>query len=64
MPLSVLAEMSGREVSASGEWRCNFYRCGGKTDKQYSSWSPIRQGGGFHRPDRFGRLVFEGGAAK
>ena len=45
------------------EWRCNFYRYeplrtgGVETDVEYSAWSPVGEID-FHRPDRFGTVVF------
>jgi hypothetical protein len=64
LPFDVIAELSGQPVKvASGTtWRANFYRCGGKTDTQFGSWSPVdpvkHPIADFHRPEYFGTLVF------
>lgn len=53
-------ELSKRENPIAGDvWRVNFNRCGGKTNYQYSQWSPSQTAKpNFHRPDDFGKLVF------
>ncbi|MCE5250430.1 hypothetical protein LLG96_09455 [bacterium] len=53
-------ELSMREKPLPGDvWRANFNRCGGKTNYQYSQWSPSQTDKpNFHRPEDFGRLVF------
>lgn len=41
------------------EWRLNLNRTGGKTNKQWSSWSPIRTPRpAFHTPEAFGTVRF------
>jgi hypothetical protein len=40
-------------------WRINLNRCGGKTNPQYSQWSPSSTPKPqFHSPDDFGRIFF------
>ena len=40
-------------------WRFNLNRCGGKTNEQYSQWSPSRKGRpSFHVPIDFGKGTF------
>ncbi|HOX40382.1 MAG TPA: carbohydrate-binding family 9-like protein [Candidatus Brocadiia bacterium] len=42
-------------------WLANFYRCGGVTDPQYGTWSPVAAPKpDYHRPECFGRLTFGG----
>lgn len=40
-------------------WRLNLNRCGGKTNAQYSTWSPVKsERPNFHTPDSFGWVRF------
>lgn len=40
-------------------WRLGLNRCGGRTNPQYSQWSPgVTEKPAFHVPDRFGRAIF------
>ena len=40
-------------------WRVGLNRCGGKTNEQYSQWSPSHTPKpAFHVPERFGRMIF------
>lgn len=40
-------------------WRLNLNRSGGKTDAQYSTWSPVKTPKpNFHRPEDFGYVTF------
>jgi len=40
-------------------WRIGLNRCGGRTNFQYSQWSPSQTSNpSFHQPDDFGRLIF------
>jgi len=40
-------------------WRINLNRCGGKTNPQYSQWSPsATDKPNFHRPTEFGKIFF------
>jgi len=62
IPFDVIAQMSGEAVQpkAGAVWRCNFYRCGGKTDQQFAVWNPVANPyPDFHRPEFFGTLRFE-----
>jgi len=63
IPFSVLKKFVGEDFKTPpGKWRANFYRCGGKTDPQYSTWSPITGPDRpylFHQPRYFGILEFE-----
>jgi hypothetical protein len=41
------------------KWKANFYRCGGKTNPQYATWSPVNHSlPQFHLPEYFGDLSF------
>ena len=54
--------MSGDKVQpkAGTTWRCNFYRCGGKTDQQFAVWNVVTNPyPDYHRPEFFGTLKFE-----
>ncbi len=62
LPFDVLSEFTGRPVRPrpGDAWRGNLYRCGGETDPQFACWNPIDTSGpDFHRPECFGRLIFE-----
>jgi hypothetical protein len=40
-------------------WRINLNRCGGKTNPQYSQWSPSQTDRpNFHVPEDFGSIIF------
>ena len=43
------------------EFRGNFYKCGDKTPhRHYLAWNPVTsEGPNFHRPQDFGKLIFE-----
>jgi hypothetical protein len=42
-------------------WRANFYKCADATSHpHWGVWSTIPNGRGFHRPEYFSELVFEG----
>ncbi len=49
-----------KHVPVAGDmWRINLNRCGGKTNLQYSQWSPSStKTPNFHSPDDFGKLFF------
>jgi len=53
-------ELSKRTAPVSGDmWRVGLNRCGGKTNPQFSQWSPSQTDRpNFHVPDDFGRIVF------
>jgi len=65
LPLEVLSQLAGQPVqpTAGTRWRANFYRCGGRTERQYACWNPIDTAKhprpDFHRPEFFGQLLFE-----
>jgi hypothetical protein len=46
---------------AGVRWRANFYKCGDETSHpHWLAWSPVEVlKPDFHRPERFGTLVFE-----
>lgn len=48
------------ELAAGQVWRANLYKCAdGTSHPHWASWSPIGPNLSFHKPDRFGELVFE-----
>ena len=53
-------ELSKRLAPITGDmWRVGLNRCGGKTNEQYSQWSPeIGEKPSFHLPDYFGEIFF------
>ncbi|MFA6472060.1 MAG: carbohydrate-binding family 9-like protein [Candidatus Latescibacterota bacterium] len=53
-------ELSKKSAPSAGEmWRVGLHRCGGKTNEQYSQWSPSQTPGpNFHRPQDFGKVIF------
>ncbi|MFA6472829.1 MAG: carbohydrate-binding family 9-like protein [Candidatus Latescibacterota bacterium] len=53
-------ELSPKTNPQAGDvWRIGLHRCGGKTNEQYSQWSPSQTPApNFHRPQDFGRIVF------
>ncbi len=53
-------EIARSTVPKAGDmWRINLNRCGGKTNLQYSQWSPSRTAQPqFHSPEDFGRIYF------
>ena len=62
LPFDVIRDFTGKSVqpACGTAWRANFYRCGGRTDPQYASWSPIiTPKPDFHRPEFFSPVVFE-----
>jgi len=50
----------GKTAPDAGDmWRVGLNRCGGKTNEQYSQWSPSQTPEpNFHVPSDFGRIVF------
>jgi len=58
-------ELSKRERPLPGDvWRVGLNRCGGKTNPQYSQWSPSHTDRpNFHVPEDFGRIVFSAATA-
>jgi hypothetical protein len=62
IPFKAIDLLSGRKIApkSGDEWLANFFRCGGKTDDQYAVWNPIvTEKPDYHRPEQFGRLIFE-----
>ena len=62
IPFEFLQEFFPEFAAEKGtEMRGNFYKCGDLTDHtHYGSWSPVvAQEPDFHRPECFGKLVFE-----
>jgi hypothetical protein len=46
-------------INPGDSWRANFYRIDRTPADEYSAWSPIQAApANFHRPQRFGRLLF------
>ena len=57
---SHLSRHCGEEVSFSGKWTGNFYRCGGQTNQQYACWHELPGANpNFHQPNHFGNISFE-----
>lgn len=56
IPISLLEELSGREIKKD-LWYGNFYRCGGEEDDQYAAWNPVKTPEpNYHQPMQFGKL--------
>jgi len=55
-------ELSKRQPPIAGDmWRVGLNRCGGKTNKQFSQWSPSQTPKpNFHVPKDFGKIYFSG----
>jgi len=53
-------ELSKRPAPIAGDmWRVGLNRCGGKTNEQYSQWSPeVAKNPTFHLPEYFGKIFF------
>lgn len=53
-------ELSKLTSPVTGDfWRVGLNRCGGKTNEQYSQWSPTQSDNpNFHAPDDFGKIIF------
>lgn len=62
IPLMNFAMVAARFPLQPGDrWNINLNRSGGKTNLQYSQWSPGNTPlPSFHTPDRFGQIVFSG----
>jgi streptogramin lyase len=60
IPFANFAEVTGRPHPRDGDvWHLNLNRLGGKTNAQYSQWSPgTAKSPAFHAPDTFGRVTF------
>ena len=62
IPFATLSAFTGQPVRVGPGtlWRCNAFRCGGKTDDQFAAWAWIDwPHPSFHRPQFFGELRFE-----
>ena len=62
LPFAAISALAGQPVApkSGSVWRVNFYRCGGRTDKQYACWNPICwRRPNYHRPRYFGMATFE-----
>lgn len=62
VPLSILSKFCEVSVPRPGaSWRANFYKCADKTSHpHWLTWSPVDfPTPSFHRPQSFGKLVFE-----
>jgi predicted TIM-barrel fold metal-dependent hydrolase len=55
-----LSKLSAVKPEPGTQWRMNLYRCD-RANKAFLAWNPTLQGG-FHAPERFGILAFEGAA--
>lgn len=56
---------SGKAPEPGAMWRIGLNRCGGKTNPQYSQWSPSQTTSpNFHQPNDFGKIVFSGEAVR
>lgn len=51
----------GADSKSQCEWNCNFYRASGKFHgDELLAWSPTGRGEkAFHKPEKFGRIIFE-----
>lgn len=59
VPISLLEEMSGREIHKD-VWHGNFYRCGGENDDQYAAWNPLEcEIPNYHLPMQFGQFIIK-----
>ena len=61
LPLSLFEKHYGGRIEPGHSARANFYNCGDETEvRHYGAWSPVRTPQpDFHRPEFFGRLVFQ-----
>jgi hypothetical protein len=60
IPFAAFSSVAKNTPPHSGdEWRLNLHRLGGKTNFQYSQWSPaVSEEVLFHAPQFFGRVIF------
>jgi len=59
LPFAAIESLTGEKVNTK-QWFANFYRCGGRTEQQYAVWNDIAVSEpDYHRPEHFGKLVFE-----
>ncbi|NIA06337.1 MAG: hypothetical protein GWP14_01665 [Actinobacteria bacterium] len=62
MSFELISRLSGRQIrpTSGSVWRANFYRCGGRTNRQYACWNRVgTPSPDYHRPEFFGELLFE-----
>jgi hypothetical protein len=61
LPLSLFEKYYRSKMIAGHVARANFYKCGDETETpHFGAWSPVQTPQpDFHRPEFFGRLVFE-----
>ncbi len=62
IPFSLLSKYAGSEAPISGTvWKANFYKCGDLTpEPSWGCWNFINTPQpDFHRPEFFGRIIFE-----
>ena len=62
IPIEFIQEYTGCKFPESGTvWRANFNNCAADVDHPYyGNWNPIgTENPDFHRPEYFGRIVFE-----
>ena len=66
IPLKIFARDAANTPPKAGDkWRLNLQRLGGKTDAQYSAWSPLPgERPNFHQPEAFGTVRFVNRSAK
>ena len=60
IPLANFSQVAQHTPPKPGDvWHLNLNRCGGKTNQQYSQWSPSKtELPQFHAPQDFGRVIF------
>jgi len=61
LPLGLFEKHYGTKIRSGLSARANFYKCGDETEiPHFGAWSPVRTAQpDFHRPEFFGRLVFQ-----
>jgi len=61
LPLALLEKHYGSKIMPGHVARANFYKCGDETETpHFGAWSPVRAPQpDFHRPEFFGRLIFQ-----
>jgi len=61
LPLALFEKHYGSKIMPGHVARANFYKCGDETETpHFGAWSPVRTPQpDFHRPEFFGRLIFQ-----
>jgi Carbohydrate-binding family 9 len=61
IPLRLFEQYYGSRIKSGHIARANFYKCGDETETpHFGAWSPIQSPQpDFHRPEFFGRLIFQ-----